>query len=75
MRPKIPDLRIEISEYDFCVMCRALIVYVLEFSVEGILNHMVLLFRIASAIECCQILAIVSFTGMNPEKRWRSLIP
>ena len=40
-----PDLRIEMSEDDFYVMGLALIIYVLELSVEGILNHIVLFFR------------------------------
>ena len=40
-----PDLHIKISEDDFCVMGRVLIINVLEFSVEGILNHIVLFFR------------------------------
>ena len=39
------DLRIKISENDFCALGRALIINVLEFSVEGILNHIVLFFR------------------------------
>ena len=37
-----PDLRITIFENDFGVMGRALIVYILEFSVDGIFNHIVL---------------------------------
>ena len=41
-----PDLRIKIPEDDFCVMGQALIINVLEFSVEGILNlNIVLFFR------------------------------
>ena len=37
----LPDLR----KVDFCLKGRALIVYVLEFSVEGILNPIILFFR------------------------------
>ena len=40
-----PDLHIKISEDDFCVMGRVLIINVLEFSVECIFNHIVLFFR------------------------------
>ena len=41
----VANLRIENSDDDFCVMGRAVIVYVLEFSVEGILNPIVLFVR------------------------------
>ena len=40
-----PDLRIKIFEDDFAVIGWVLIINVLEFSVEGILNHIVLFFR------------------------------
>ena len=40
-----PDFRIGISEDDFCVMGRELIIHVLELSVEGIFNHIVLFLR------------------------------
>ena len=36
------DLSIKISGEDFCVVDRAFIIYVLELSVEGILNSVVL---------------------------------
>ena len=41
----LPDLSIKISENDFCVMDQAPITHVLEFSVEGIFNSIILLFR------------------------------
>ena len=40
-----PNHRNKISEDDFCVLGRALIIYVFEFSLEVILDHIVLLFR------------------------------
>ena len=40
-----PDLHIKIYEEDFCVMGRALIIYVIEVNVEDILNSIVLFFR------------------------------
>ena len=40
-----PDVRIKISEDDFCVMGLTLIIYVLELSLESILNPIVLFFR------------------------------
>ena len=39
-------LRIKISEDDLCVMGQALTINVLEFSVEGIFNHIALFHRL-----------------------------
>ena len=44
VEPKISSLP-TFFENDFCVMGRTLIIYVLEFSVEAIFNHIVLFFR------------------------------
>ena len=41
----LPNLRIKTLEHDFLVMGRALIICVLELSVEGFLNPIVLFFR------------------------------
>ena len=69
-----PDLHIEISEDDFCVMGQALIVYVFEFSLEGILTHIHP--NYVDVIEFCPDADSIYYFGhrSEPRARWRSFL-